>query len=221
MYLAIALPVTALMLMVAALRARQLLRAKTATPGIPAPFNAFKERAEAAARHMRAGFTRVWSQRLRIAGTIAAGTALLLASASGAFATPLQEAGGEANLQLPDFHSVQLLGMDAHRLLTFGILFCIFGLIFGLVSYSRLKNLPAHESMKEMSQLIWETCKTYLINQGKFLLLLWVFIAIIIFVYFGVLLKFDALRVIIILAFSVFGISGSYGVAWFGIRVNT
>ncbi|MGH9452835.1 MAG: sodium/proton-translocating pyrophosphatase, partial [Terriglobia bacterium] len=170
---------------------------------------------------MPAWLASAWSQRLRIAGTLAAGTGLLLATATGALAKPPEQVGGEANLQLPDFHKVQLLGMDAHRLLTYGILFCIFGLIFGLVIYSRLKNLPAHESMKEVSQLIWETCKTYLINQGKFLLLLWVFIAIIILVYFGVLLKFDALRVIIILAFSVFGICGSYGVAWFGIRVNT
>ena len=157
----------------------------------------------------------------QIAKTLAAGTALMLASAASALAQAPEETGGEANLRLPDFHQVQILGVDAHKLLTYGILFCIFGLIFGLVIYGRLKNLPAHESMKETSQLIWETCKTYLINQGKFLLLLWIFIAIIILVYFGVLLKFDALRVVIILAFSILGISGSYGVAWFGIRVNT
>ncbi len=102
-----------------------------------------------------------------------------------------------------------------------GILFCIFGLLFGLVSYSRLKNLPVHRAMGEMSELIWETCKTYIIQQGKFLLLLWAFIAIIILLYFGMLLKYEALRVIVILAFSVVGICGSYGVAWFGIRVNT
>jgi K(+)-stimulated pyrophosphate-energized sodium pump len=102
-----------------------------------------------------------------------------------------------------------------------GILFCIFGLGFGLVIYSRLKNLPVHRSMREISELIYETCKTYLVTQGKFLLLLWVFIAVIILLYFGVLLKYEAARVIIILAFSVVGIAGSYGVAWFGIRVNT
>jgi K(+)-stimulated pyrophosphate-energized sodium pump len=90
-----------------------------------------------------------------------------------------------------------------------------------LVSYSRLKNLPVHRAMGEMSELIWETCKTYIIQQGKFLLLLWAFIAIIILLYFGVLLKYEALRVVVILAFSVIGICGSYGVAWFGIRVNT
>ncbi|MGH9356736.1 MAG: sodium-translocating pyrophosphatase [Terriglobia bacterium] len=146
---------------------------------------------------------------------------MLASAASAVAAQPSPETGGEASLRLPDFHKVQLLGVDAHQLLTYGILFCVFGLIFSLVIYSRLKNLPAHESMKEMSQLIWETCKTYLVSQGKFLLLLWIFIAIIILVYFGVLLQFDALRVIVILAFSIFGICGSYGVAWFGIRVNT
>jgi K(+)-stimulated pyrophosphate-energized sodium pump len=157
----------------------------------------------------------------RIGKGLAVGATLLLAGAATALAKPPQEAGGEANLRLPDFTQVQFLGVDGHRLLLFGILFCIFGLIFGLTIYSRLKNLPAHPSMKEMSQLIWETCKTYLINQGKFLLLLWIFIAIIIFVYFGVLLKLEPLRVAIILAFSMLGIGGSYGVAWFGIRVNT
>src|SRR5204862_27864 len=113
------------------------------------------------------------------------------------------------------------LGMDGHRLLLIGILFCVFGLGFGLVIYTRLKNLPVHRAMREISELIYETCKTYLITQGKFLLLLWAFIAVVILLYFGVLLKYEAARVIIILAFSVVGIAGSYGVAWFGIRVNT
>jgi K(+)-stimulated pyrophosphate-energized sodium pump len=111
--------------------------------------------------------------------------------------------------------------MNGHKLLTIGILFCILGLIFGLVIYMHLKNLPVHRAMAEISQLIWETCKTYLITQGKFLLMLWVFIAVVIMLYFGVLLKYEALRVAIILLFSVVGIAGSYGVAWFGIRVNT
>jgi K(+)-stimulated pyrophosphate-energized sodium pump len=100
-------------------------------------------------------------------------------------------------------------------------LFCVFGLIFGLIIYNRLKNLPVHRSMREISELIYETCKTYLVTQGKFLLLLEVFIAVIIVLYFGVLLKFEAARVAIILLFSLVGIAGSYGVAWFGIRVNT
>jgi K(+)-stimulated pyrophosphate-energized sodium pump len=102
-----------------------------------------------------------------------------------------------------------------------GILFCIFGLGFGMVIYMRLKNLPVHRSMREISELIYETCKTYLVTQGKFILFLWAFIAVIIVLYFGLLEHMEAMRVAIILAFSLVGIAGSYGVAWFGIRVNT
>jgi K(+)-stimulated pyrophosphate-energized sodium pump len=87
--------------------------------------------------------------------------------------------------------------------------------------YVRLKNLPVHRSMREISELIYETCKTYLVNQGKFLFLLWIFIAAVIVLYFGVLRHYEAGRVGMILFFSVVGILGSYGVAWFGIRVNT
>ncbi len=132
-----------------------------------------------------------------------------------------QEAGGEANLKLPDLSSVSFLGIDGHKILLFGLVFCVFGLIFGLTIYTRLKNLPVHRSMREISELIYETCKTYLITQGKFILLLEIFIAVVIVLYFGVLLKFEAMRVGIILLFSLVGIAGSYGVAWFGIRVNT
>src|SRR5579863_3618862 len=132
-----------------------------------------------------------------------------------------QAAGGEANLKLPDLSQVNFLGVDGHTLLLWGILFCIFGLAFGLTIYVRLKNLPVHRSMREISELIYETCKTYLINQGKFLFLLWIFIAAVIVLYFGVLRHYDTVRVAMILFFSVVGILGSYGVAWFGIRVNT
>src|SRR5438128_7197032 len=132
-----------------------------------------------------------------------------------------ERVSGEANLQLPDLSSVFFRGVDGDKLLMIGILFCIFGLGFGLVIYSRLKNLPVHRSMREISELIYETCKTYLVTQGKFLVLLWLFIAVIIVLYFGVLLKYEAARVTIILLFSVIGMAGSYGVAWFGIRVNT
>ena len=124
-------------------------------------------------------------------------------------------------MKLPDLSQVTFFGIDGHKLLLFGILFCIFGLIFGLTIYQRLKNLPVHRSMREISELIYETCKTYLITQGKFLLLLETFIAVVIVLYFGVLLHMDAFRVFIILLFSVLGIAGSYSVAWFGIRVNT
>ncbi len=141
-------------------------------------------------------------------------------SVSAALAQP-EQVSGEANLKLPDLSSVTFLGMDGHRLLMIGILFCIFGLGFGLAIYSRLKNLPVHQCMREISELIYETCKTYLITQGKFLMLLWAFIAVIMVLYFGVLLKYEAVRVVIILLFSIVGIAGSYGVAWFGIRVNT
>ncbi len=131
------------------------------------------------------------------------------------------EASGEASLKLPDLSQVSFFGVDGHKLLLFGILFCVFGLVFGLMIYQRLKNLPVHRSMREISELIYETCKTYLITQGKFLVLLETFIAVVIVLYFGVLLHMDAFRVFIILLFSILGISGSYSVAWFGIRVNT
>ncbi|HYT06424.1 MAG TPA: sodium-translocating pyrophosphatase, partial [Rugosimonospora sp.] len=131
------------------------------------------------------------------------------------------EASGEASLKLPDLSQVTFFGVDGHKLLLFGILFCVFGLVFGLMIYQRLKNLPVHRSMREISELIYETCKTYLITQGRFLVLLETFIAVVIVLYFGVLLHMDAFRVFIILLFSILGISGSYSVAWFGIRVNT
>ncbi len=131
------------------------------------------------------------------------------------------KAGGEANLILPDLSQVQFLGMSGSALLMWGLLVAILGLVFGLVNYMRVAKLPVHPSMREVSQLIWETCKTYLVTQGKFLLILEIFIGIIILLYFGVLLGFEALRVAVILAFSLVGIAGSYGVAWFGIRINT
>jgi K(+)-stimulated pyrophosphate-energized sodium pump len=146
--------------------------------------------------------------------------ALLMLHASTAFAQP-NEAAGEANLQLPNLSSVSFLGMTGHNLLLIGLLFCAFGLLFGLAIYMQLRKLPVHRAMLEISELIYETCKTYLVTQGKFLAILWAFIAVVILLYFGVLLHFEASRVIIILAFSVVGILGSYGVAWFGIRVNT
>jgi K(+)-stimulated pyrophosphate-energized sodium pump len=160
----------------------------------------------------------------RIVKKCAVSAAVMLASGAAAFARLAPEsAGGEANLKLPDLSQVNFLGMDGHKLLLFGILFCVFGLAFGLTIYQRLKNLPVHRAMREISELIYETCKTYLITQGKFLLMLWVFIAAVIVLYFGVLLRaeYGAAQVGIILFFSVVGIAGSYGVAWFGIRVNT
>jgi K(+)-stimulated pyrophosphate-energized sodium pump len=150
--------------------------------------------------------------------------ALLTVGAVSALAQPAGEStGGEASLRLPDLSSVSFLNgaIDGHRLLMIGILFCIFGLLFGMVIYMRLKNLPVHRAMREISELIYETCKTYLVTQGKFILFLWAFIAVIILLYFGMLEHMEAMRVAIILGFSLVGIGGSYGVAWFGIRVNT
>jgi K(+)-stimulated pyrophosphate-energized sodium pump len=170
---------------------------------------------------MRTWLAGVASQGRRFGRTLALMLCVFSVSVGAALAQSTQEVGGEANLKLPDLSSVNFLGIDGHRLLMVGILFCIFGLGFGLTIYRRLKNLPVHRAMLEISELIWETCKTYLITQGKFLMLLWAFIAVIILLYFGVLLKFEAMRVVVILLFSVVGIVGSYGVAWFGIRVNT
>jgi K(+)-stimulated pyrophosphate-energized sodium pump len=141
----------------------------------------------------------------------------------GAASALADEAGGEANLKLPDLSQVTFLGIDGHKLLLLGIVICVFGLGFGLTIYSRLKNLPVHKSMRDISELIYETCKTYLFTQGKFLLILWVFIAVVIVMYFGWLAPVHPVAVTlpIILLFSLVGIGGSYGVAWFGIRVNT
>jgi K(+)-stimulated pyrophosphate-energized sodium pump len=170
---------------------------------------------------MRSGLHRIASMRSIILKS-AALVFLLVLGVSSALAQP-EQVSGEANLRLPDLSSVSFLGMDGHTLLTIGILFCIFGLGFGLVIYSRLRNLPVHRSMREMSELIYETCKTYLFTQGKFLFLLWAFIAVIIVLYFGVLAPVPPVSTTlpIILLFSIIGIAGSYGVAWFGIRVNT
>jgi K(+)-stimulated pyrophosphate-energized sodium pump len=137
-------------------------------------------------------------------------------------ATPAPEATGEANLKLPDMTQVKFLnGVSGSTLLEIGLLFCAFGGLFGLIIYMQLKNAPVHRSMREISELIYETCKTYLVTQGKFILILEAFIAVVIVLYFGILEHLAANRVVIILLFSLVGIAGSYGVAWFGIRVNT
>ncbi len=149
---------------------------------------------------------------------------LLLMCSAAAFAQPADKAaGGEAELKLPDLSSVTFFhgAINGHKLLLIGILFSIFGLGFGMWIYTHLKNLPVHRAMREISELIYETCKTYLFTQGRFLAILEAFIAAIIILYFGVLSHNSPGRVVIILAFSVVGILGSYGVAWFGIRVNT
>ncbi|HKY62783.1 MAG TPA: sodium-translocating pyrophosphatase [bacterium] len=127
----------------------------------------------------------------------------------------------EAELVLPDLSSISFLGVTGHDLLLYGLAICALGAIFGLVIYSQVKSMPVHKSMKEISELIYETCKTYLLTQGKFILILEVFIGIIIWIYFYNLRHFAIDKVAMILVFSLIGIAGSYGVAWFGIRINT
>ena len=130
--------------------------------------------------------------------------------------------GGEANLVLPNLDDVTFFnGITGHNLLLFGIVICVLGLGFGLAMYMNLQKMPVHRAMREISELIYTTCKTYLVTQGKFILILEAFIAVVIILYFGVLSAMEPFRVVIILLFSLVGIAGSYGVAWFGIRVNT
>src|SRR6266508_3787054 len=166
----------------------------------------------------------------RVATTVAAGLALVTVSAASALAQQpqgegAQHRGGESSLILPDLSKVSFMGVDGHSLLLIGLLVSFLGMVFGLVIYMQLKKLPVHRSMLEISEMIYETCKTYLITQGKFILILWGFIATIIVLYFGVLAPVPgkplAVTLPIILLFSLVGIVGSYGVAWFGIRVNT
>ena len=148
---------------------------------------------------------------------------ITVAQLPGAVEQPEQgeRAGGEAALVLPPLDLVDVGGYNGRTLLMSGLGVSLLGMIFGLVILTQLKNLPVHRSMREISELIYETCKTYLVQQGKFLAILEVFIAVIIVLYFGLLSGMDTQRVLIILLFSVVGILGSYGVAWFGIRVNT
>jgi len=162
---------------------------------------------------------------------IAASLALVAVNAAVALAqppsgAPAHQPGGEANLKLPDLSQESFLGVDGHSLLLIGLVVCALGMLFGLMIYNQLKKLPVHQSMRDISDLIYETCKTYLITQGKFILILEAFIAVIIIIYFGFLAMppdeaNPILRVSIIVLFSLVGILGSYGVAWFGIRVNT
>ncbi|MGA8312106.1 MAG: hypothetical protein WB755_18875, partial [Terriglobales bacterium] len=113
---------------------------------------------------MRIWIATVASAGCRFAKTFAAVCALLTLGTVAAFAQPAEEVAGEASLKVPDLSTVQFLGVDGHKLLLVGILFCIFGLLFGLVIYTKLKNLPVHRAMREISELIYETCKTYLLT---------------------------------------------------------
>ncbi|SMO60200.1 sodium-translocating pyrophosphatase [Propioniciclava tarda] len=130
--------------------------------------------------------------------------------------------GGEANLHLPDLHIATFFGgaINGWALLLIGLLICVFGLGFGLWTYRELKSMPVHASMLEMSELIYETCKAYLVQQGKFLMRLWGAIAVVIVLYFAISGS-APLQIGVILLFSLIGMAGSYAIAWYGIRVNT
>ncbi len=128
--------------------------------------------------------------------------------------------GGEVNLRLPDLNAGDFLGFTGHQILLSGLVVCALGLLFGLTSYASVKRLPVHRAMAEISDLIYETCKAYLLQQGKLLLVLWAFISTVIVIYF-LLTGLAVPKIAIILLFSLIGMAGSYGVAWFGIRINT
>ena len=128
--------------------------------------------------------------------------------------------GGEINIQLPDLNQGSFLGMTGHDILLTGLVVSVLGLLFGVWVYMGVKNLPVHRSMADISELIYETCKAYLVQQGKFLLILEVFIGVIMVAYFS-LIGLEAWKIGVVLLFSLVGIAGSYGVAWYGIRINT
>ncbi len=130
---------------------------------------------------------------------------------------------GEADIKLPDLTQVSFMGgaLSGMLILNLGLAICVVGMIFGWMQYTQTKNLPAHQAMLDVSQTIWETCKTYVLQQGKFLTALWILIAICIVYYFGGLSHMPMGEIMVILVCSILGILGSYGVAWFGIRINT
>ncbi len=136
---------------------------------------------------------------------------------------PAQMHASEADIHIPDLSSVSFLGgsLSGMNVLMIGLVVCVLGGIYGWVQYLQTKNLQVHPAMSAVSQTIWETCKTYLFQQGRFLAVLWVLIAVCMAYYFGALSQNSAFHVVIILAAYVLGILGSYGVAWFGIRINT
>ncbi len=143
---------------------------------------------------------------------------LILGSAPAiAFAAP----PSEADLVLPDLSSVPFMGVNGRTLLLGGMVVCALGMVFGLAMYLGLKKLPVHPAMREISELIYGTCKTYLGTQARFILALEAAIIVVLGYYFLVLRHFEPMRVVIIILFSVVGILGSLAVAWFGIRVNT
>ncbi len=159
---------------------------------------------------------------VRAGGLLGAAALMLSGCASSSGSSTTTTSGGEASLVLPDLSAVTIMGGGSGRnLLLFGLVVCALGIGFGVISYAQLRQLPVHSSMREISELIYSTCKVYLIQQGKFLLVLWGFIAAVIVVYYGFLVGFPWGRVAVVISFSLIGMAGSYAVAWFGIRVNT
>src|SRR5688500_5221062 len=161
----------------------------------------------------------------------------LLAASVAALLSPTAALASEADIVLPDLRNQSFFGVNGQQLLTIGLALAALGIVFGLVIYKQLKALPVHRAMGEVSELIYETCKTYLLTQGKFIMILWVCIAAVMVAYFGFLRHDEdpaataanlqaqgltpysnAVQVPIILLFSLIGIAGSYAVAWFGMR---
>ena len=138
-------------------------------------------------------------------------------------ALPFISMASEADLPIPDLSTsfFNSLGMNGHALLAWGIFIIVLGMLFGLWQFIRIKRLPAHKSMLSVSHIIYETCKTYLFQQGKFLVILFLIIGTAIFYYFYGLNHMEFDKVLLVLLWAVLGILGSYGVAWFGIRINT
>ena len=165
---------------------------------------------------MKKPFNKTWLAR---AVPVLGGLGVLLQSPN-AFAS-------EADLVLPDLHAKTFLdgivqgGIPGDTLLLWGLAICLFGMIFGAVQYMGIRRLPVHSAMREISELIYATCKTYLVTQGKFILVLWLLIGAIIVAYFGWLRQLETIKVVFILVASLIGILGSYTVAWFGMRINT
>src|ERR671912_2047352 len=163
-------------------------------------------------------------QRVALVFTLAMLMSPVLLAAQPPVQTEAEDAvhrpGGEVNIQLPDLNQGDFLGMTGHRILLSGIVVCVLGLLFGLWTYTAVKNLPVHKSMADVSAIIYETCKAYLIQQGKFLLILELFIGAVMIAYFW-LTGLEAYKIAIVIIFSLIGIAGSYGVAWYGIRINT
>ena len=152
--------------------------------------------------------------------TVLTAPGLLAAQPESAANAAQHRPGGEVNIQLPDLNQGDFLGMTGHQILLSGLVVCVLGLLFGLWTYTAVKNLPVHKSMADVSAIIYETCKAYLIQQGKFLLILELFIGAVMVAYFS-LTGLEPGRIAIVIIFSLIGIGGSYGVAWYGIRINT